>query len=69
MQTELAQYEERMTSMCDAAFDDKQFDEVCQRLRERGLDVDRAEALRPNGSALPLAWILQATRGSQKEAE
>lgn len=69
MQTELAQYEERMASMCEAAFDEKHLDEVRQRLRERGLDVDRAEALRPSDLALPLAWILQATRGSQKEAE
>lgn len=69
MQTELAQYEERMASMCDAAFDERHFDEVCARLRENGLDVDRAEALRPNDSAPPLAWILQAARGDQKEAE
>lgn len=65
MRTELAQYEERMASMCDSAFDKHRVEEASRRLRERGLDVAEARPLQPGGA--PLAWIVEATRVEQKE--
>lgn len=67
METEIAQYGERMSSMCDAAFSRQHLDDVCERLRERGLEIGWAESFGPKDSRLPLAWVLQASRGARKD--
>lgn len=62
MENELADYEQRMASMCEAALDDSTFAEICQNLGRSSFDIVRGEPLMLTGSDLPMAWVLRAIR-------
>ena len=62
MNEELDAYETRMASMCEAASDKKAFRGLGQRLERQRLTITRAKPLKPGGSSLPVAWILEARR-------
>ena len=62
MDSELTEYEKRMASMCDAATDNKTFNELCENLRGQGLDIVAGEPLFATDDELPIAWILRAIR-------
>ncbi|MCH7820791.1 MAG: class I SAM-dependent methyltransferase [Proteobacteria bacterium] len=62
MVRELADYGERMASMCDAAIDEKAFGDAGERLRKHGLTIAQGEPLLPVDGVLPVAWALQAVR-------
>lgn len=65
MDQELAEYERRMQSMCDSARDANGFAGICEHIRTQGLHVDRSEPLMIDAKALPIGWILRATRRDQ----
>lgn len=62
MESELAPYAERMAAMTRAALDERAFDRIRDPLHRAGFDILRAEALRPAGDDLPLAWAMIARR-------
>ena len=62
MDEELAEYEQRMASMCESASDAEAFAQICERLLIDGLDVESSVPLKTGDSTLPLAWLLRATR-------
>lgn len=62
MNEELAAYEERMASMCNAALDDAAFDNQCEKLRKSGFTINCSEPLRVQEGEMPFAWILKATK-------
>ena len=64
MDRELAEYRERMGSMCDAATDSKAFDEICDNLRQRELDIVTREPLLAPDNELPIAWVVRAIRSN-----
>lgn len=64
MQDEIDAYAGRMASMCDCAIDVAAFNQVRDELRELGLDTSLAGPLSVKDDALPLAWLLVATRRS-----
>lgn len=62
MDMELSEYKERMTSMCEAAIDEKTFGGVCESLRDQGFAIVSGKPLLAAGDGLPVAWILRACR-------
>jgi SAM-dependent methyltransferase len=62
MQIEIPKQLGRMESMQRAALDQKAFEAVCERLSQHGLSTVRAQPAQVRGEALPVAWILQASR-------
>jgi ubiquinone/menaquinone biosynthesis C-methylase UbiE len=62
MQEEVAAYEGRMASMCDAAIDAAAFDALRQSVSDKGLEIVKSEALEISGSQLPIAWTLIARK-------
>jgi hypothetical protein len=65
MLVELESYTDRMSSMCESAFDEEMLEGVCARLRERGFTIDTAGPLLGSDSATPLAWALIAGRSAE----
>lgn len=64
MEAELDAYNARMASMMNAAIDRQTFDKICRQLEDDGFELQSADALRPAGEDMPLAWILIAMRSS-----
>ena len=62
MRDELSQYAARMQSMCKAALDKKEFALLCENFESHGLNIAQAGPLTFDGSNLPMAWVLNATR-------
>lgn len=62
MDSELAAYSARMQSMLDATIGQASFDKLCADLLADGLTMEQAGPLVPTDLALPLAWVLIATR-------
>jgi len=62
MQGEISEYAERMSSMCNAAIDEKSFQEFCLRLKTLGFTLHRNEPLPESGTSTPLAWVLVAKK-------
>ncbi len=65
MDTELADYEQRMASMCESAIDAQRFDQVRDHLEARGLSIISARPLMTDDAALPIAWVLRAVKPRQ----
>ncbi len=64
MDGELAEYQDRMQSMCDAALHEGAFEQVSEKLRDNGFEINMAKGLLAEGDALPLAWVLRADRSA-----
>lgn len=62
MDGELDAYAGRMSSMTAAALSQGAFQQVCKRLGDDGIALQRAEPLLPEGEEQPLAWVLIARR-------
>jgi len=62
MDKELAEYEERMASMCEAAIDDSGFGDIGENLRAQAFNIVTGEPLFSADNELPFAWILRANR-------
>lgn len=62
MDDEIKAYAGRMSSMCDAAIDQQEFDGLCDLLREQAFVTRRANALISTDRDVPLAWAVIASR-------
>ena len=62
MEDELDAYAERMSSMSDSAVDSETFEQICEGLQSRGFTIQNAEPLMTSDQAVPLAWVLIATK-------
>ena len=62
MDRELKTYAGRMSSMCEAAIDERAFEEICAGLSKFDCQVVQAGPLIVPGQEFPLAWALTAKR-------
>ena len=62
MQGEVEAFLGRMVSMCNAAIDEKEFEQLQEKLREGGFDMRRNSALADRDKPVPLAWALIAKK-------
>lgn len=58
MADQLASYGGRMASMVDAALDPDAFEQVCEKIRQAGLETGQGGPLHAPDQAAPLAWAL-----------
>ncbi len=62
MESELAAYSGRMSSMTEACLDQAAIDRFAADLRNMSFTLERAEPLVPPGETRPLAWVVIARR-------
>ena len=62
MQGEVEAFLGRMVSMCNAAIDENEFEQLQENLREGGFDMQRNTALAARDKPVPLAWALIAKK-------
>jgi hypothetical protein len=62
MEMEFSAYIGRMQLQLDAALDSNGFGELCDRINQAGLEIQKNEALLANDSPDPLAWALVASK-------
>lgn len=67
METELADYGERMSAMVGAALDEPAFEAICERLQAAGCELDQREPLQAPGEDRPLAWAVSARKATNEE--
>jgi hypothetical protein len=63
MSSQLASYSERMASMAAAALDAGEFEQICDKIQQAGLETGKGGPLHAPDHAAPLAWALVVKSG------
>lgn len=63
MSDQLASYGGRMASMVEAAIDPGEFERVCEKIQQAGLETGKGGPLHAPDEAAPLAWALVVKSG------